>query len=143
MKRLRFGLALLVLLLAAGIALSDTMERTNRQCGRLLDAAATVALEEQWELALEFAEDARDLWQKNWAVTAALADHQPMDEIDGFFAELERYGQCRDRVSFCGAAAHLGSLLTALSRSHRLTVWNFLACPPIGRGWLPPMPRWR
>lgn len=141
LKRLWFGVGLLTVILVLGILLSGVMERSNKECSALLHRAADSALEENWETAGNFLETAKEKWQKNWAVIAALADHQPMDEIDALFAELETYALSRDAVNFGGTGTHLASLLDAMSRSHKFTLWNFLSCPlPESKFLLPGLP---
>ena len=129
MKRLWFGVGLLFIMLVLGILLSGTMERTNKDCAALLHQASDSALAEDWDTSGKLLTLSREKWQKNWAVIATLADHQPMDEIDALFAELEIYRASQDAVNFSGTGAHLASLLEAMSRSHKFTLWNFLSCP--------------
>lgn len=142
MKRLWFGVGLLTVILVLGILLSGVMERSNKECSALLYRAAESVLTEDWENAGSLLSASREKWQKNWAVTASLADHQPMDEIDALFAELEIYRACQDAANFGGSSAHLASLLEAMSHSHKFTLWNFLSYPLPASGFpLPGLPQ--
>lgn len=129
MKRLWFGVGLLAVIVVLGILLSSVMERSNRECSELLYQAADRAMADDWENARILTDSAREKWQKNWAVTASLADHQPMDDIDALFAELEIYLRAADPMNFSGTGAKLASLLDALSQSHQLKLWNLLSSP--------------
>ena len=141
MKRLWFGAGLLAVILALGILLSGVMERGNRECARLLELASQSALAGNGEEAARLTAAAKRKWEKNWAVTASLADHQPMDDIDALFAELDAYLQAGDLTHVGGTGAHLASLLDAISQSHQLTAWNLLSSPLPGQGCpLPALP---
>ena len=126
MKRIWIGIVLLAVLLAAGFWLSGFMKEAHLPAAQDLQRAGELALEEQWGPAQAFAKRGQDLWKKKWPVTAAIADHEPMDEIDALFAQLKTYGKTRDPEPYSAVCDHLGSLLEALSQGHRCKWWNLM-----------------
>ena len=126
MKRIWIGVILLSVLLVTGFWLSGFMKEAHLPVAQDLRRAGELALEEQWERAEAYASRGQALWKKKWPVTAAIADHEPMDEIDALFAQLEVYAEARDQVAYTGLCAHLASLLDAISQSHRLKWWNLM-----------------
>ena len=126
MKRIWIGIMLLSVLLVAGFWLSGFMKEAHLPVAQDLRRAGALALEEQWERAEAYASRGQALWKKKWPVTAAIADHEPMDEIDALFAQLKTYGKTRDSAAYSAVCGHLGSLLEALSQGHRCKWWNLM-----------------
>ena len=126
MKRIWIGIILLTALLGAGFWISSFMAQSHNPVARDIRQAGNLALEEQWGAAQAYAKRGRDRWETKWPVTAAFADHEPMDEIDALFAQLETYGKIRDPGAYSALCGHLGSLLEALSQGHRCKWWNLM-----------------
>ena len=126
MKRIWIGIILLVVLLGAGFWISGFMGQAHLPVARDLRRAGELALEEQWGPAQAFAKRGKDQWEEKWPMIAAIADHEPMDEIDALFSQLEVYAEAREAVPYSTACAHLASLLEALSQSHSLNWWNLM-----------------
>ena len=126
MKRIWIGIVLLAVLLAAGFWLSGFMKEAHLPAAQDLQRAGELALEEQWGPAQAFAKRGQDLWKKKWPVTAAIADHEPMDEIDALFAQLKIYAAAKEELAYSATCAHLASLLEAMSHSHSCNWWNLM-----------------
>ena len=126
MKRVWIGVAVLAVLLVAGTVIAWGMNAIHQPIARQLQQAGAAAMAEDWDTALREAAAARDAWNCGWRMTAAFADHTPMDEIDGLFAELEIYAQAREKEHFAATCAHLAQLAEAMAESHSPTWWNFL-----------------
>ena len=126
MKRIWIGIGLLAALLAVGLWLGEFMEDAHQPGARDLNRAAQAAQEGNWDTAKALAARAGEIWQKKWRVTAAVADHEPMDEMDGLFAEVKVYGRQEDTTQFSAACAHLASLLNAMGESHGCYWWNVM-----------------
>ena len=126
MKRIWIGIALLGVLLIGGVGAGEFMEQAHDPVARDVQRAGELALEGQWELAQALVKRGQDRWEEKWPVTAAIADHEPMDEIDALFAQLETYGKTRDSAAYSAVCGHLGSLLEALSQGHRCKWWNLM-----------------
>ena len=125
MKRIWFGAALLALLLVLGFGCSAFMERIHLAQAEDLSRAAELALEGNWEKAENFADAARREWDKKRPLIAALSDHEPMDQADGLFAQLEVLAREKDAISYSGTCLYLARQLEALGKSHSLSLQNF------------------
>ena len=126
MKRIWIGIILLTVLLGAGFWTSNFMDRTHNPIAQDVRRAGQHALEEHWSTAQAFAKRGHDRWEKKRPVTAAIADHEPMDEIDSLFAQLDTYAKTEEDVAYAALCARLASLLDAVSQSHRLNWWNLM-----------------
>lgn len=126
MKRIWIGIGLLAALLVLGLWVSDVMENSHQPGAEHLRRAAELAMEEEWGAAEALTRRAREKWKDAWRYSAALADHEPMDQVDGLFAELEVYAQARDATAYSGTCAHLAELLEAMGNAHGLTWWNLM-----------------
>ena len=126
MKRCWFGFALLLILLAGGLLATRGMEKIHGALSQTLETAAEAALREDWHGAQAAFEKARAEWEKWWHFSAALADHEPMEEINSLFAQLEVYAESRDAQNFAAVCALLAENLEALGEAHSLTWWNLL-----------------
>ena len=110
MKRIWFGGALLALLLILGIFCAGFMEDAHLEQASLLNRAADLAHQN---------------WDKRSAIISGLSDHEPMDQIEGCFAQLEVFAQMQDAVSFSSSCRFLAKQLEALGKSHSLSLQNF------------------
>lgn len=126
MKRIWIGIGLLIALLIAGIWVADVMKDSHKPSAEDLRRASQLALEEDWTTAEALTKRARDKWEKKWRVTASVADHEPMDEIDGMFAQLKVYAKVKDEVAYSGTCAHLAELMEAMGQAHAFNWWNLL-----------------
>ena len=126
MKRGWIGLGLLVLLLVGGLLVTWRMDHCHRTIAADLDRAAGFALQENWEQAAACAQSAKNGWQAGWNLSAAFADHEPMENIDSLFAQLETYAALRDNAAFSALCAQLARQIEAMGDAHGLTWWNLL-----------------
>ena len=126
MKRIWIGVVLLGVLLLGGMGTGEFMEQAHIPVARDVQQAGELVLRGQWELAHALVNRGKERWEEKWPVTAAIADHEPMDEIDALFAQLETYEKTRDPAAYSAICAHLGSLLEALSQGYRCKWWNLM-----------------
>ena len=126
MKRIWIGIILLAFLMGAGLWISNFMHQAHTPIAQDIRRAGNFALEERWSTAQAFSKRGQARWEKKRPVTAAIADHEPMDEIDALFAQLKTYGKTRDPEAYSAVCDHLGSLLEALSQGHRCKWWNLM-----------------
>lgn len=126
MKRSWIGAALLAVLLIAAGCVTWAMGRIHEPISRDLDSAAEYALAEDWHLAEAFAQNADAAWRSSRSFSACFADHGPMEEIDGDFAQLEIYAKSREEVAFAAAASQLAKKVQAIGEAHGLLWWNVL-----------------
>ena len=126
MKRFCIGLILLAVLLTGGWLIQRRMDAILRPIASALQAAAEAALRQDWATALPLYEQAHARWAKHHRFTAAFADHTPMDEVDGLFAELQVFAAQREMPHFAALCLHLQQLANAMAESHSLSWWNLL-----------------
>ena len=126
MKRMYIGAALLIMALAAGIAVTVAFSRIHLPIAQTLDAAAEAALEEDWVKAAALRSSAEEQWQRHRHFTAALADHEPLEQIDGLFARLRTLEGQQDAVQFAGDCAELSRLAVAMAASQGIAWWDLL-----------------
>ena len=125
-RRFWLGVGLLALVLVLGLWVMFGMARIHEPVSDTLDQAAREALDGDWDGGVALAKQAKATWEDTWHGTAVAADHSPMDEIDGLFAELEVYAQAQERTDFAACCAHLSALTRSMSDAHSLTWWNLL-----------------
>ena len=126
MKRGWIGLGLLGVLLTAGLLVTGFMGRVHREVSQELEEAARAAGAGNWAEAAEDTRDAYNDWQEHWHFSAAFADHEPMEEIDALFAQLEAYRKTRDAVAFAAVCRQLAKQVEAMGDAHQLNWWNLL-----------------
>lgn len=126
MKRMWIGAGLLALALVAGILAAEWMEKTHDKIGDDIKKAAVQAMEEEWGTATALTDRARRNWEKKRPMIAMLADHEPLDSIDGLFRQLEVYAAAGEASAFCGVCASMSQLLEALGECHKCSVRNLL-----------------
>lgn len=123
MKRIWIGLGLMGLLLGLGLLTARRMERVQTAVSHRLALAAQAT---QWEEATALSREAEAQWQQHRRFTAALANHNDMDEVDRLFAQLEVYRRRGDTLSHAGTCAYLSEAVTAIKEVHRFRWWNLL-----------------
>ena len=126
MKQLWIGVALLAVLLVAGLLAAAWMGQLHGESAAALEQAARAALEEDWHAALTLEDAAKRRWEKSRKATAALADHSPLENIGFLFAQLEVYGALRDQGAFAACCVELRMQLLALEDAHRAAWDNIL-----------------
>ena len=109
MKRLWVGIILLLILLAGTMAVTVAMDHIYAPMVEALEAGD-----------LEAAEERYGRWRD---LTAAFADHGPMEEMDSLFARAEVCGDAQERKALC---AELAQRARAMSNAHSPTWWNLL-----------------
>ena len=126
MKRLWIGVAVLLVLLAVGIGLSYGMTVLHDDIRMELSNAAEAARQGDMEKALQRGDAAREVWERWRRFSASLADHEPLEEMDSLFHELELYGKLRLPVDYAAVCVRLAEISGAVSEAYSLTWWNFL-----------------
>ena len=126
MWKLWFGISLLVALLVLGLWITDSMDRVHLTVSHQLTDAAELALSDREEEAYRLAMAAKANWEKHWNISACVADHGPMDEIDGLFSQLDGYYRAAQSGDFAVCCSRLSMLVEAMSEAHSITWWNLL-----------------
>ena len=126
MTRGVIGIVLLLVLLAGGMFVEFTMDTVHSPIARELALAAQAGSDELWDTALLHQETAVKLWKRSWHLTAAFADHMPMEDIDSLFGSLPVYYTQREQTHYVAACRELARRVEAMADAHRLTWWNLL-----------------
>lgn len=126
MKRCRFGLGLLLVLLVLGVVSAWATGKGLAPMTEGIRQAGDAALQEDWDAAKEISTGVRENWEKRFPFFASLSDHEPMENINGLFAQLEVYAQSRDPQNFAAVCGQLAQDLEAMGEAHSLKWWNIL-----------------
>lgn len=126
MKRCRFGLGLLLVLLVLGTVSAWAMGKGLAPMTEGIRQAGDAALQEDWDTAETLSADVKEQWEKGFPYLASLSDHEPMENINGLFAQLEVYAQSRDPQNFAAVCGQLSRDLEAMGEAHSLKWWNIL-----------------
>ena len=92
-RRFLLGLTILILVLGFAIGAAVGMKAIHGPSEAALSQAARLALSGDLEQAVSLAKDAYNRWQKYRSITAAFADHNPMDDTERLFREMLVYAQ--------------------------------------------------
>ncbi len=126
MGRFWLGAGILAVFLVLGFWVGAAIDDVHQDISQTLDTAAQQTLSGDPEGGLALAQQAHEAWNTNWHRTAAVADHAPMDEIDGIFAQAFAYGQAGRSQDFAACCARLSGLVAAVGEAHRFNWWNLL-----------------
>ena len=109
MNKLRLGALLLAILLAASILTGTALHRIHTNIAGLLENSNATLAAESWRR-----------WRN---LTAAFADHEPLERMDQLFAQLEEHTTEEEYTMLC---IQLSCVSKAIAESVELTWWNFL-----------------
>lgn len=126
MKRLLIGICVLFWLLAMGIGVSMLFQFAHAPTVDYLQEASQAALQGDWDAATQQTRQAQARWEHYRHITAAFADHAPMDEIDSLFAQLQVHLAQKNIHGFPALCARLSRLTEALADSHSFRWWTVL-----------------
>ena len=126
MRRFWLGIGILVLFFALGLWVAHAMDNVHQEIASLLDQSAELVLEDDPTEGVVLAQAAQQLWQDHWHGTASAADHAPMDEIDGLFAQLDIFRKAGRYGEFAANCARIANLVAAVGEAHSLSWWNLL-----------------
>lgn len=125
-RRFWYGVGILTVFLALGLWTAWGMNANQRPVTEQLEQAAQAALSGDMEQGIVLAMTAKEDWQRHRDLTAAVADHAPMEEIDSLFAQVEIYATAEKTVDFAAYCTRLARLVEAVGEAHSLTWQNLL-----------------
>lgn len=126
MKRIWLGIGILVVFLFLGSWSSHGMNKRHVPLSNKLETAASAVLAGDWNKGISLAKEATAQWKNCWNNSAILADHTPMDDIDGIFARLDIFEKAGNKEAFAACCAELSKRIAAMAEAHRFTWWNIL-----------------
>ena len=125
-RRFALGIAILALALALVVGTSVGMKAIHNPGEIALEKAAGLAVNGQMEQAIPLAREAYSRWQKYRNVTAAFADHTPMDDTERLFREMLVYAQTQEAPHFAACCLQLSVMLKATYEAHGFSLRNIL-----------------
>ena len=125
-RRFWYGLGILLIFLALGLWMAHGMEKMHAPVTDQLEQAAQVALSGNLDKGITLAEQAEVIWQKHRGLTAAMADHAPMEEIDSLFSQVRNYAKCGNVAEFAAYCGRIAKLVEAVGEAHGLNWQNLL-----------------
>lgn len=126
MARGWLGAGILLLFLVLGLVVTGAMDKSHLSTGQMLAQAAEQSLEGDLDGATALAMAAKARWERQHQGTATVADHNPMDDVDRLFAQMEVYAKAQEAPHFAACCAELAHLLQATADAHRFSWWNVL-----------------
>lgn len=125
-RRFLLGLTILILVLAFAIGTAAGMKAIHKPAETALAQAAQLALSDDMEQAVALARNAYDRWQKYRGITAAFADHNPMDDTERLFQEMLVYAKSEEIPHFAASCTQLSAMLKAIYETHGFSLKNIL-----------------
>lgn len=125
-KRFFLGLGILLTFLVLGLLVSWGMKEVTRPVSEMLEQAEEAVLSGNMEQGADLARQAKGIWESGWNIMALAADHSPMDEIDGLFAQIDYYAREENPWELGACCARVAQLVEAVSEAHAFTWWNLL-----------------
>ena len=123
-RRLILGLSILILVLAFAIGAAVGMKAIHGPGEKALTQAADLALEGNFEAALPLARSAFDRWESFRSITAAFADHNPMDDTERLFRQMLVYAESEEIPHFAACCRELSAMLQAMYETHGFSLEN-------------------
>lgn len=126
MTRLWIGVGILILLFAMGVGFLWGSQTFFRCFQQNMEEASMLALNNQWSEALEKANQSRTAWNQQRRFWSAFTDHEPIEEVQNLFSQLDVYEKARLEVDFATVCNHLAHLAEAIDEAHNLKWWTLL-----------------
>lgn len=125
-RRMWIGIGILVLFFLLGLYTAHSTQQVCYPIGDMLQQACDYAAIGQWDAAAALTLRANKKWDALWNRLALIADHSPMDEIDGLFSQAKMYARTDAVQDFSATCARLSQLVDAIADAHKMTLWNLL-----------------
>ena len=120
MTRFRIGVGLLIVLLAVCVLSQLRMGAIQKPIAAQVDRAQTLAAREDWPAAGAAVAEARQEWECSRTFVSALADHQPLEDVESLFAMAQAYSVCRDGTQFRATCQELNRRILAVMEAQEL-----------------------
>ena len=125
MTRFRIGASLLAVLLALCVWSQLRMSAIQRPIAGTVSRAESYAAREEWTQAAAALLTAQSAWEEHRTLLAALADHQPLEDIECLFARLESCAQEQDKGEFRAACQELNRRILAVKEAQEFNLGSF------------------
>ena len=126
MLRLWIGIGILAVLLAMGIGLLWGSSVFFEELSEDLQQAGDFALAGNWQAAGEKVEKSREKWEAYRPFWASFTDHEPVEQMQNLFSQLELYRARQLEVDFAAVCRNLVHVAEAIDEAHGLRWWSVL-----------------
>lgn len=126
MSRLWIGIGILVILLAMGIGLLWGSWTFFEELSQEVEQAGELALAGNWAAAGEKASQSKARWEQWRKFWSSFTDHEPMEQMEALFSQLELYEKQKLEVDFAAVCRNLAHTAEAIDESHSLKWWSVL-----------------
>ena len=126
MNRLWIGIGVLTVLLAMGIGLLFVSLHFHEEFSHDLKSAGHSAMAGNWADAEKQLAQGREKWQTYQRFLAASTDHEPVEQIQQLFSQLEIFQNRQMDVEFASACFALAELSEVITETHNLRWWSIL-----------------
>lgn len=125
MVRFRIGLCLLLALLVLALGAQLGMAAAQKPVEQALKQALSAAQAGDFSAAQGALHRAWEHWDRARTLSAMLADHAFLEDVEANFAMLFLWAQEQERGDFCSLCAATILRLGAISAAHRLSLASF------------------
>ncbi len=125
MNRIKIGALFLGVILALGIALSVGFSAVHDPLAEGLERSGAAAMSGNWTAAKTALEQAVSDWEKCRPFVAAAADHEPLEELESYIAQLKCYLR-QENAEFAPLSARTAALARAMGEAQAFSWWNLL-----------------
>lgn len=122
MNRIWIGIGILLVLLGLGLWTQRELDEIHGPIAADMALAAEQAQLGNWEQAEQALTRAEAAWTVSHMFTAALADHQPLEDIESLLARLPAHAVAGNRAEFASLCADIACRIEAIAAAHKLTV---------------------
>lgn len=126
MKRMWIGVVLLAVMLATGVGMLLVSRDFYGEFSDSLDQAGEYALAENWVAAGNKLRESQRLWKQYRRFWAASTDHEPVEEVQRLFSQLEVYEKCRQGTEFAAICRSIVHRAEAIDEAQSLKWWSIL-----------------
>lgn len=126
MKHFWIGVSILAVLLAGGIGSTVCLDRAMDQVGDRLEQAQEAAAAGDLDSARQAVAAAQKIWKQNRPLAACLADHEPLEQLDQGFHELEVWDRAEEPAQYEALCCILRQQALALATGEKPHFYNIL-----------------
>lgn len=126
MNKLWIGIGLLLFLLIGGIGLLWGSSVFFGDFSESVEEAGEMALAGDWLSATQKMEQIREKWEWQRRFWASFTDHEPVEQVQALFSQLELYKEQQLQTEFASACRALSHVVQAIEETHGLRWWSVL-----------------
>ena len=126
MNKLWIGIGLLIFLLVLGIGLLWGSSVFFGDFSESMEEAGDMALAGNWFASGQKMEQTQKKWERYCHFWASFTDHEPVEQVQVLFAQLELYQKQQLQTEFASACRALSHVAQAIQETHGLKWWSVL-----------------